>query len=502
MKRRTSGQVLIGAATLMLVILLTMAASLPVINTSIDPSSKVYNLALYAVRSAVDDLITRMSAYQCATALWYADARHKKIDFTGQAKEIENRIKYSLTQTASKSSYNLELQSISVAIRVAKIVISSTVWDGNPKSASAGKVEISMWIHVYVSFEYRIKNSGQNFQKYTAQYEEYLTIKGEGEVKKKVPWQGLPWVELTLSFVPIVGAFVGNIEGVTFKLPTRVTHYKAVFNNQRVFAGVESDDLTNSLALVMLKPRDKIEFYSETKNKKSYKTIEWVEYNKIDWGAIAVGVAIDLIPWGKVLKATKAVVKQDIVNDGAETLYFSTNQIKWARDIAQQIYKRTTNEELEKVSKTNTNTNTNSYFGQPKGGQGGRGGQADESTFAQIFQNKVSNEIKDVMNYNAGAAVSGTIKQESKAQGSAFDNYLRALDTFYKSIGLGPPPSRSQTTKSEGNELYQSTTSGGKLADYIVNNNPIVWIGLPLHNGNSLFGVCVWLIGAYYPGDA
>jgi hypothetical protein len=95
------------------------------------------------VRSAVEDLITRMSAYQCATALWYADARHKNIDFRGHATEIENRIKNSLAQTASKS-YNLELSSISVDIPVAKIKIFSTVWEGNPKSASAGEVEISM----------------------------------------------------------------------------------------------------------------------------------------------------------------------------------------------------------------------------------------------------------------------------------------------------------------------------------------------------------------------
>jgi hypothetical protein len=54
----------------------------------------------------------------------------------------------------------------------------------------------------------------------------------------------------------------------------------------------------------------------------------------------------------------------------------------------------------------------------------------------------------------------------------------------------------------EGIELYQSTAGGGKIMDYYANRNPLVWVGLPLHNGNSLFGVCVWLIGAYYPGDA
>jgi hypothetical protein len=56
--------------------------------------------------------------------------------------------------------------------------------------------------------------------------------------------------------------------------------------------------------------------------------------------------------------------------------------------------------------------------------------------------------------------------------------------------------------RTEGVELYQSTAGGGKIMDYYANRNPLVWVGLPLHNGKSLFGVCVWLIGAYYPGDA
>jgi len=493
MKRRTSGQVLIGAATLMLVILLTMAASLPVINTSIDPSSKVYNLALDVVRSAVDDLITRMSAYQCATALWYADARHKNIDFTGHAKEIENRIKNSLAQTASKS-YNLELRSIIVTIPVAKIDIFSTVWDGNPKSASAGKVEISMGIHVYVSFEYRTKNSGANFQKYTAWYEEYLTIEGKGEYKKKVPWQGLPWVEFGLSFVPIVGALVGNIEGVTFKLPTRVTHYKAVFDNQRIFAGVESDDLSKSLGLAMLKPRDKIEFYSETKNKNFYKTIEWVEYNKIDWGAIAIGIAIDLIPWGKVVGTAAKVVKagkQDITNGSPEALYIGIGPIGGeSGDILRRIWKKEVEENMEKVKKIDTETRTTNHFGYPKFGTD----TVDEvlgPVDQEVQRQMVFKTIKELL------AERKKIKESlaetwAQALGGNLDAYLKLIDEYSKKLGM----------KIDGIELYQSTTGGGKIMDYYANRSPLVWVGLPLHNGNSLFGVCVWLIGAYYPGDA
>jgi hypothetical protein len=485
----------------MLVILLTMAASLPVINTSIDPSSKVYNLARQVVKSAVEDLITRMSAYQCATALWYADARHKNIDFTGHAKEIENRIKNSLTQTASKS-YNLELRSVSIAIPVAKIVISSTVWDGNPNSASAGKVEISMAVHVYVSFEYRIKNSGANFQKYTARYEEYLTIEGKGEIVKNEPWQGLPWVELALSFVPILGALVGNIKGVMFALPLTVTQYKALFNNQRVSPEVELDDLTRRLELVMLKPRDKVErfgglterYVGFTSIQYRFKTIRWVEYNKIDWGAIAIGIAIDLIiPGGRVV-GTAAKVKQDITNDSPETLYFSVGGIGGGGVYRgmQNIWDNMVKKDIRKVEKIKENQKTTFGFHKDQ--------QAD--VVLQYYE-KLAKEGKKVLEDKAIQQTLGQIEATVKAvpleQQSqwkyAFEQYKNRVKEYSENI-------YGTYMRTEGIELYQSTSGGGKIMDYYANRNPLVWVGLPLHNGKSLFGVCVWLIGAYYPGDA
>jgi hypothetical protein len=502
MKRRTSGQVLIGAATLMLVILLTMAASLPVINTSIDPSSKVYNLARKVVRSAVEDFITRMSAYQCATALWYADERHKKIDFTGHAKEIENRVKNSLTQSASKS-YNLELRSVSVAIPVAKIVISSTVWDGNPKSASAGEVEISMAVHVYVSFEYRIKNSGANFQKYTAWYEEYLKIEGEGEVVKNEPWQGLPWVEFGLSFVPIVGALVGNIEGVMFALPLTVTRYSAVFDKRPLYPGVELDDLTDRLELVMLKPRDKVErfgglterYVGFTSIQYRFETIRWVEYNKIDWGAIAIGIAIDfIIPGGRVV-GTAARVKQDITNDSPETLYFMVGGtggggvFKGMQDIWNNMVKK----DIRKVEKIEEKQKTTFGFHKDQ--------QAD--VVLQYYE-KLAKEGKKVLEDKAIQQTLGQIEATITKEASlkeqsqwkyAFEQYKNSVRGYSQNI-------YGTYMRTEGVELYQSTAGGGKIMDYYANRNPLVWVGLPLHNGKSLFGVCVWLIGAYYSGDA
>jgi len=497
MRRRSSGQVLIGAATLMLVILLTMAASLPVINTSIDPSSEVYNLARKVMRSAVEDLITRMSAYQCATALWYADARHKNIDFTDHAKEIENRIKNSLAQTASKS-YNLELRSIIVTIPVAKIVISSTVWDGNPNSASAGKVEISMAVHVYVSFEYRIKNPGANFQKYTAWYEEYLTIEGKGGKIDNAPWQGLPWVEFGLSFVPIVGALVGNIKGVMFALPLKVTRYKAVFDNRPLYPGVELDDLSRRLELVMLKPRDKVERYGGIgPDGHWFEAIRWVEYNKIDWGAIAIGIAIDLIPWGKLVgTAAKTLnpLKQDITNDSPETLYFSVGGIGGGGGFKEmrKIWNNMVNKDIRKVEKLEEKQKTTFGFHKDQ--------QADVVLqYYEMLAEQGKKVLEDKAIQQSLGQIEATVKAVPLQQQSqfeyAFQQYKNRVRGYSQNIDV-------TAMNTEGIELYQSTAGGGKIMDYYANRNPLVWVGLPLHNGNSLFGVCVWLIGAYYPGDA
>jgi hypothetical protein len=396
------------------------------------------------------------------------------------------------------------LQSISVAIPLAKIVISSTLWDGNPKSASAGKVEISMGIHVYVSFEYRIKNSGANFQKYTAWYEEYLTIEGKGEIVRNAPWQGLPWVEFGLSFVPIVGALVGNIEGVMFALPLTVTRYKALFNNQRVFPEVELDDLTDRLELVMLKPRDKVERFGGLTERyvgfKSiqyrFETIRWVEYNKIDWGAIAIGIAIDLIPWGKVVgtvaKAVKAG-KQDITNDSPETLYSvggigGGDVFKGMRNIWDNMVKK----DIRKVEKIEESQKTTFGFHKDQ--------QAD--VVLQYYE-KLAKEGKKVLEDKAIQQSLGQIEATVKAVPSQQQSQWKYAFQQYKNSVRGYSENIYGTyMNTEGIELYQSTAGGGKIMDYYANRNPLVWVGLPLHNGKSLFGVCVWLIGAYYSGGA
>ncbi len=487
MRRNSSGQVLIGAATLMLVILLTMAASLPVINTSIDPSSSVYNLARFAVKGAIEDLITKMSAYQCAIALWYADNRHKNIDFKGRAEDIENRIKNSLKQVASKS-YNLELRNVIVDVPVAKITIFSTSWDGNPDSPSAGRVEVFMAVQVYVSFEYRTKNSGSNFQRYTAWYEEYLTIKGDGGLIKKAFWQGLPWVEFAFGFVPVVGNLAGNIKGVQFALPMRVTNYKAVFDKKPVYPALGLDELAKNMELVMLKPRDKVErFGGRAPEGYWFETIRWVEYNKIDWSAIAIGAALDLIPWRKIFGAVLNAVrssKQDVTADSPETLYFgrvpggsdpldalrySAKELKEKGMIVEQI--KESQGPTYRTSKPRHYTDWSDWLRKQ--------GLTPDQQKALIEQ--------------AGAMTKEQVNKAIKAQITILNAWQMALDESLRVVSLELP-------NIEGIELYQSTSGGGVVPAYYANNNPLVWVGVPLHNGNALFGVCVWLIGAYYPG--
>ncbi len=480
---------MIGAAALMLVILLTMAASLPVINTSIDPSSSVYNLARFVVSQAIDDLVTRMSAYQCAKALYYADNRHQYIDFTRYAEDIEDRMKNSLIQIASKSSYNLELKNVRVAIPVAKITIMSTKWDGNPDSPSAGTVDIYMAVHVYVSFEYRTKNSQSNFKKYVAWYEESLTIKGEGGVITKAPWQGLPWVELAVGFVPVVGSLTGNIKGVQFALPVRVTHYKAVFDNKPLYPALELDDLTKKMELVMLKPRDNVKRYGGVGPQGSwFEAIKWVEYNKIDWAAIAIGVAIDLIPIGKILKAIK-VLKQDITTDGSEALYIGIGPIGGGggplgplKDAAKKLKNKGLVQEVQQITESKIN------LGKPKG-------YADWLQWLQDqnLKKEQLEALKEKIQQTIERALTDPYGDATTKQVAIMANWVKALGAFLD---------EELPADMGGTELYQSTTGGDKVMAYLANNNPLVWVALPLHQGKSLFGVCVWLNGAYYGGDA
>jgi hypothetical protein len=235
----------------------------------------------------------------------------------------------------------------------------------------------------------------------------------------------------------------------------------------------------------MLKPRDKIEFYSETKNKKFYKTIEWVEYNKIDWGAIAIGIAIDLIPWGKVAGTVAQAVKagkQDITNGSPETLYVGIGPFKGGPDynILRQIWKKEMKENMEKVKEINESGMTDA-FAYPKSGF-----DNVERVLGPVDQ-EVQRQISKKMIRQSFLA-----EKWLQTLGGDVNDYLKLIEEYSKKLGM----------KIDGIELYQSTAGGGKIMAYFANRNPLVWVGLPLHNGKSLFGVCVWLIGAYYPGDA
>jgi hypothetical protein len=244
----------------------------------------------------------------------------------------------------------------------------------------------------------------------------------------------------------------------------------------------------------MLKPRDKIEFYSETKNKNFYKTIEWVEYNKIDWGAIAIGIAIDLIPWGKVVGTASKVVKalkQDITNDSPEALYIGIGPSGGGSgDILRQIWEKMVKENMEKVKEINTETRTTNHFGYPKFGTDTVDevlGAVDQEGQRQLAFKTIKQLLDERKTLEKSFAESW-----AQALGGNLDAYLKLIDEYSKKLGM----------KIDGIELYQSTAGGGKIMDYYANRNPLVWVGLPLHNGKSLFGACVWLIGAYYSGDA
>jgi hypothetical protein len=118
-KRSRSGQVLVAAATLMLAVLLVSAMSIPVINTDIEPSSAIYNKVGYIVFKHVADIITIMSAYQCAKALVYSDGKERIASYSNDPilkQELDKQLK-KLKQEITK----LNVQNVKITMDEAQI---------------------------------------------------------------------------------------------------------------------------------------------------------------------------------------------------------------------------------------------------------------------------------------------------------------------------------------------------------------------------------------------
>jgi hypothetical protein len=471
--------------------------SIPLINTDIEPSSEIYRIVREALYQNAELIITSMSAYQCALAMVYKDPRHKQVDFTETAQKLHvQKIKNSILNKLNVG-IRASIKDIYVNILKAGIDIFSTpTWDSHPNSASSGSIEVTMRLNIAVTFIW-IKGNPSTYS-----FFEQLKIKTDKDTKviQALPWHGNPFVELGVGFVPVIGSISENVRAVKHQISMKVTEY-TVFTEEwstgnKQGGVLDTSRLNERLYLAMLKPR------KVTKTEPGL--IQWEEYSHIDWFGMTVGIVMDLIPWGKLAKAGGAV----ITNVGQAIIPKSINYLHtdldpdtgnlfspWRKAIPpggaggmfndfyrQREYRRMWDEWKEVL-------------------EGSKVGTRDSLALSKAAEEYLSRQ-KISQKLVQGAQSLLYDQHDQNIQSNIFSSFFDWLNRFLASLLGGGGASNVYGggiylgPVEESIRPYQAQQ---KLPAYITDLDPLLYVGLPLHNDKTLFSSCVWLTGAYYP---
>jgi hypothetical protein len=350
MRRRSSGQVLIGAATLMLVILLTMAASLPVINTSIDPSSEAMEVMVRISETLAKRVFLEIGAAQCANEMigrpTYAISTTAALAVAKARSAFVERLKNFYPGLGIKN-LNIEVLDSSIYISLPRFGGPATIGDrGEVKNYPLGDISVSIRIGFRVTY-YVDKGKGNLVFKKFIYYERFFAttdtryggalVLVDTNSVKDLSLAMPDWLDTAIGFIPVIGDIYTIASAPTY------FKYRMAFNVGRAIR-IEQYDASGKLVGSVSKGEGATPRYDLTLNKvdakvndkliitffnrpdKSYKVfldqsllptitknrkvIELTEYYNIDWVTVALAV-IGIISVGDLAKLAKPV-RQDL----------------------------------------------------------------------------------------------------------------------------------------------------------------------------------------------
>jgi hypothetical protein len=369
MKRRSSGQVLIGAATLMLVILLTMAASLPVINTSIDPSSEVMNVMTAISETLAKTVLLEMGAAQCANEMigtpTFVISKVADVAAYGARKAFVESLKKLYSGAKNIKNLTVEVLVSSIKPGIARFggpnAISSS---GQAISRLVGDITVDIKIEFRVTFYIDKGKDKPVFKKFI--YKEqfiastefiygglpvYIEINPVAEFSKAMP----VWLDKAIGLIPVIGDVYGLQGAQTY------FKYKMHFNVGRAIeikqydalgklvgswsigeGGIRSygapsgnaDQKVNSKLLITFfnRPDKSYNVFLDTGTfygvspvptaTKYRKIVELTEYYNVDWVTATLSL-IGILPvgkWKNILKVPQDFSSGDGL-DGENTLF-------------------------------------------------------------------------------------------------------------------------------------------------------------------------------------
>jgi hypothetical protein len=528
MKRRTSGQVLIGAATLMLVILLTMAASLPVINTSIDPSSEVMNVMTAISETLAKTVLLEMGAAQCANEMigtpTFVISKVADVAAYGARKAFVESLKKLYSGAKNIKNLTVEVLVSSIKPGIARFggpnAISSS---GQAISRLVGDITVDIKIEFRVTFYIDKGKDNRVFKKFI--YKEQFIASTEliyggipvlietnpvEEFSKAMP----VWLDKAIGLIPVIGD-IYDLEGAKkyFKYKMHFNVGRAIEIKQYDARGalvgswsigeggirsygapsVNADPNVNSKLLITFFNRpDKsykvfLSFYGVDKDRK---IVELTEYYNIDWVTATLAL-IGILPvgdWAKILKA-KPKVKQDFSSedglDGENILLFNNKNI-----VNNMVVRKEPSYKVPEIKAT---------MGSNMHNQG--------RLFANIQKELTDDVIKEAVEETTSIAAQVAAAQALKNKQGDFvrdtislsnkiiKNFMSAVGGIDSDFGKHADGGRILNSMVQ-QELLQNLGSRCNIKLFS-DQDPFMWVLYPRPGGGA-YSACVWLEN-YYP---
>ncbi|MDW8042731.1 MAG: hypothetical protein RMJ30_00595 [Nitrososphaerota archaeon] len=461
---------MITAATVMTVILLIVAAGLPVINTGIDPSSEVYAIRRTLATNLVPPLAMRMGAYQCASQL----VNGKDPDsYDRVIEEVMQKLEDSLKRRIKSAVPGYEVREI----RVEKANLRSS-WDRTGYRAT-------LTVEVVVVVSLSPANS-QGLIYEVKHVERFLVSNardfgGENDYAESDPKALEPLMTL-VGFIPVVGNIIDaareifNMTKWSFGFNVGLNYYDIYKGDYVTIGALKRSDLwgvernrkLNEGLEVILLNRHNDKSFSEGFGGilQDLRILTWTEGDKIDW----IAVAISLIPglkYGKFLNKAGGS-KSDL--EDSESLYSSISRIGSSQNFKQMMEEAQmkvreivqTSDKQDLKHRLFANTNTGKRIG-------GIGEDAQKAIVLSAAEKKL-----------------GKSKQIT-----IMNQWKEALGEYVKLVSLEGP--------SSGSEALYSSSSQDSTVKFLKDNDPFAVFFYTTPNGLMTYSGCVWFEGMAEP---
>jgi hypothetical protein len=513
----------------MLVILLTMAASLPVINTSIDPSSEAMNVMTAISKTLANRVLLEMGAAQCANEMIGTPTFVISGVAAVAAYEARDEFVKSLETQYSGAG---KIKDLKVEVLVSSFgpyipgfggpnAISSS---GQAISRSVGDITVDIKIEFRVTFYIDKGKDNRVFKKFI--YREqfiastnliygglpvYIDTNPVAEFSAAMP----VWLDKAIGLIPVIGD-VYELQGAKeyFKYKMHFNVGRAIEIRQYDASGAlvgswsigeggirsygapsgNADLKVNSKLLITFFNRPAksykvfLSFYGVDKDRK---IVELTEYYNIDWVTTTLAL-IGILPvgdWAKILKATK--VKQDFSSgdglDDENTLFswfsgINSNPRDFSKWWKETRYDPTRVSKIEATVESHMNNQGRLY--------------------AKVnWQKRTIGELRQASQGIAETAVENLPKLSGQQRIDALLANQKIIEYF--NLAVGSIKSDFGRQADEGGilnsmvqqELLQNLGSRSDMKLFS-DQDPFMWILYPRPGGGA-YSACVWLEDFY-----